>query len=106
VEPLVDEHLAGRLERALADASAARGAQLAQVEGNPLQIAERTFPTGLRARRVGADLAYYRYFSRPFEARSHHASAVKDMANWYAETNAPCFVRLSPTGAYAREPES
>ena len=92
----MDERLADRLERALAEASAARGAELAQVAGNPLRIAERTFPHGLQARRVGTDLAYYRYFSGPFELRSHHASAITDLAHWYAEANAPCFVRLSP----------
>jgi len=91
----VDETLADRLERALTDASTMRGQELERVDGNPLALEHRAF-NGVRARLVGADLAHYRYFSGPLGLRAAHIAVVPELADWYAQRNAPCFVRLSP----------
>jgi GNAT superfamily N-acetyltransferase len=96
----VDEGLADRLERAMADAAVMRGVELQQVVGNPLAIEHRTFDR-LQARLVGSDLAYYPYFSGPLGLRSGDIAVVPDLVNWYAQRNAPCYVRLSPLLASA-----
>jgi hypothetical protein len=94
------ELVAGRLERALADAAYWRGAELQSVEGNPLAIDDTSFGR-VRARRVGTDLAYYRYFSGPLSLQTGDEAIVPALAAWYAERGAPCFVRLSPLFANA-----
>src|SRR5579859_3102460 len=88
------EPVADRLERGLADASYWRGAELEHVERNPLAIDNRSFGR-VQARRVGTDLAYYRYFSGPARVQTGDEPVLPDLAAWYAETGAPCFVRVS-----------
>jgi len=89
------ELVAERLEHALAEAAERRGAELARVPGNPLAIADTAFGR-VRARRVGIDLAYYRYFSGPMRLRTGDGAVVPPLAAWYADRGAPCYVRLSP----------
>jgi len=89
---------ADRLEHALADSAYWRGAELAGVDANWLAIDERSFGP-VRARRVGTDLAYYRYFSGPLRLGTGDEAVVPPLAAWYAERGAPCFVRLSPLSA-------
>ncbi len=79
----------------MTDASKMRGIEFEHVEGNPLAIEYRTFD-GVQARLVGTDLAYYRYFSGPLGLRSTDSACVREVVDWYARRNAPCFVRLSP----------
>jgi len=86
---------ANRLEQALADSADWRGAELARVDKNVLAVDERSFGR-VHARRVGTDLAYYRYFSGPMRLRTGDEAVVPSLAAWYADRGAPCFVRLSP----------
>jgi GNAT superfamily N-acetyltransferase len=96
----VDAALAQRLERALADAGHMRGIELQHVAGNPLAIAHRTFGR-VHARLVGNDLGYYRYFSGPPGLGAADIAVIPELAEWYAQHIAPCYVRLSPLLASA-----
>ena len=94
--PLVlTEALADRIERALAGASASRTTEIGRLPDDPLGLERRTFGR-LMARLVRRELAYYPYFSGPFDPRADADHVIDELVAWYRERSAACYIRLSP----------
>jgi GNAT superfamily N-acetyltransferase len=91
--PILTHELATRLETALAEASAARLAGVATLEGNPLGIESRSFDHVI-ASRVGSSVGHYHYFSAPQGLRAGDAELVGPIVEWFGD--APLYVRLAP----------
>jgi hypothetical protein len=100
VLPILTDVLADRLERALAEAGAARTAGVAGVAGNPLGVTSREFG-GVMCDLVERDVAHYHYFNGPRELRRGDEGAVATLVEWYRALARPVYVRLAPVFAGA-----